>query len=49
MTPRQRDLFGWPPIGSDYWNAQTLRDVQMRYPDLDLSPYRLGVMSDSPG
>ena len=31
MTPRQRDLFGWPPIGSDYWNAQTLRDVQMRY------------------
>jgi len=40
MTPRQRDLFGWPPIGSDYWNAQTLRDVQMRYPDLDLAPYR---------
>ena len=40
MTPRQRDLFGWPPIGSEYWNAQTLRDVQTRYPDLDLAPYR---------
>jgi len=40
MTPRQRDLFGWPPAGSDYWNAQTLGDVQMRYPDMDLSPYR---------
>ena len=40
MTPRQRDLFGWPPAGSDYWNAQTLQDVQTRYPDLDLSPYR---------
>ncbi len=40
MTPRQRDLFGWPPAGSEYWNAQTLRDVQMRYPEMDLSPYR---------
>ena len=39
MTPRQRDLFGWPPIGSDYWNAQTLRDVALRYPGIDLSPY----------
>lgn len=42
MTPRQRDLFGWPPIGSDYWNAQTLRDVQMRYPKMDLTPYSNG-------
>jgi len=40
MTPRQRDLFGWPPAGSDYWNAQTLADVQTRYPDMDLIPYR---------
>ncbi len=40
MTPRQRDLFGWPPAGSDYWNAQTLRDVQTRYPEMDLGPYR---------
>lgn len=39
MTPRQRDLFGWPPAGSDYWNAQTLRDVAARYPGIDLSPY----------
>ena len=39
MTPRQRDLFGWPPAGSDYWNAQTLADVGLRYPDMDLSPY----------
>ncbi len=42
MTPRQRDLFGWPPAGSDYWSEQTLRDVQMRYPEMDLSPYRPG-------
>jgi hypothetical protein len=43
MTPRQRDLFGWPPAGSDYWNAQTLRDVAARYPEMDLSPYAAGV------
>jgi hypothetical protein len=39
MTPRQRDLFGWPPIGSEYWNEQTLRDVASRYPGIDLRPY----------
>jgi hypothetical protein len=39
MTPRQRDLFGWPPVGSDYWNEQTLRDVADRYPYMDLTPY----------
>ena len=41
MTPRQRDLFGWPPAGSDYWNEQTLRDVALRYPGIDMSPYEL--------
>lgn len=39
MTPAQRDLFGFPPPGSDYWNAQTLRDVQTRYPQMDMTPY----------
>ena len=43
MTPRERDLFGWPPAGSPYWNAQTLRDVAVRYPHMDLSPYAEGV------
>ncbi len=43
MTPRQRDLFGFPPVGDPYWNAQTLSDVQMRYPNMDLSPYAEGV------
>lgn len=45
MTPRQRDLFGWPPVGSDYWNAQTLADVAARYPGIDLSPYAAGLDS----
>ena len=39
MTSRERDLFGWPPAGSDYWNAQTLADVADRYPGIDLTPY----------
>ena len=32
MTPRERDLFGWPPPGSEYWNEQTIADVAARYP-----------------
>ena len=43
MTPRQRDLFGWPPAGSDYWNAQTLADTAARYPGIDMGPYAGGV------
>jgi hypothetical protein len=43
MSVRQRDLFGFPPPGSEYWNAQTLRDVQMRYPEMDMTPYREAV------
>lgn len=40
MTLRERDLFGFPPPGHDYWNEQTVRDVGARYPDIDMSPYR---------
>jgi len=39
-TVRQRDLFGFPRPGHDYWNEQTLRDVALRYPGIDMSPYR---------
>ncbi len=45
MTPRQRDLFGWPPVGSEYWNAQTLADVALRYPGIDLSPYAASAVT----
>jgi hypothetical protein len=47
MTRRQRDLFGWPPPGSPYWNAQTLRDVAARYPGMDMTPYAEGVESQA--
>ena len=39
-SPRERDLFGFPPPGHAYWNEQTLRDVEARWPGIDLSPYR---------
>lgn len=39
MTPRQRDLFGWPKAGSNYWNPQSLADAAVRYPEMDLTPY----------
>jgi len=40
MSVRERDLFGWPPPGHEYWNEQTLVDTAARYPGIDLSPYR---------
>ena len=43
MTPRQRELFGFPPVGSEYWNAQTVRDVALRYPGMDMAPYAEAV------
>ncbi|MHB8463290.1 MAG: phytanoyl-CoA dioxygenase family protein [Acidimicrobiales bacterium] len=39
-TPRERDLFGFPRPGHDYWNDQTLADVALRYPGIDMTPYR---------
>jgi hypothetical protein len=46
MTPRQRDLFGWPPPGDDYWNEQTRSDVALRYPGIDLTPYGADVIPE---
>ena len=41
-TVRQRALFGFPPPGDPYWDEQTIRDVGIRYPGMDMTPYRLG-------
>jgi hypothetical protein len=38
-TVRERDLFGFPPPGHEYWDEQTIRDVGLRYPDMEMSPY----------
>jgi len=37
---RERDLFGFPRPGDDYWNEQTLAEVGLRYPGMEMSPYR---------
>jgi hypothetical protein len=37
---RERDLFGFPRPGDDYWNDQTLADVAVRYPGMDMTPYQ---------
>ena len=39
MTVRQRELFGVPPPGHDFWDAQTVADVGARYPSVDMGPY----------
>ena len=36
---RERDLFGFPRPGDAYWNEQTLADVALRYPGIDMTPY----------
>jgi hypothetical protein len=38
---RERDLFGFPRPGDDYWNEQSLADVALRYPGMDMTPYRV--------
>jgi hypothetical protein len=41
---RERDLFGFPRPGDAYWDAQTLADVALRYPGMDMTPYSQGVL-----
>jgi Phytanoyl-CoA dioxygenase (PhyH) len=44
-TVRERDLFGFPRPGDDYWNEQTLADVAQRYPGIDMAPYEPAASS----
>lgn len=39
-TPRQLELFGFPPPGHPYWTDQTLGGLAERYPGLDLTPWK---------
>jgi hypothetical protein len=38
-TPRQLELFGFPPPNHPFWTPQTLSGMEQRYPDLDLAPW----------
>jgi ectoine hydroxylase-related dioxygenase (phytanoyl-CoA dioxygenase family) len=39
-TPRQREVLGFPRPGHPYWNDDMLSAVALRYPQMDLAPYR---------
>ena len=39
-TPRELELFGWPPPGHPVWDEQLVERTQERYPALDLGPWR---------
>jgi hypothetical protein len=41
-TPRQREIYGFPPVGHEYWNEQTVRDTGVRWPSVDMAPYEAG-------
>ena len=42
-TPRELELFGWPPPGHPVWTERLLDQTQQRYGGLDLSPWRAAV------
>ncbi len=37
---RQLQLFGFPPPGHPYWTEENLKALALRYPGLDLEPFR---------
>jgi hypothetical protein len=39
-TARQREVLGFPTPGDPYWNDETLVAVKLRYPRMDIDPYR---------
>ena len=44
-TPRQLAVVGFPPPGNPFWTPETLDAVAMRYPGLDLTPWRAAATS----
>ena len=42
---RQLRLFGFPPPGHPYWTQETLTGMAVRYPGLNLGPWRRGALS----
>lgn len=41
-TPRQLELFGFPPPRHPFWTPETLTHMEQRHPQLDLTPWREG-------
>jgi hypothetical protein len=47
-SPRQREVLGFPPPGHEYWNAETIEAVRLRYPKMDMGPYRANLIPSPP-
>ncbi len=45
VDPRELELFGFPPPGHPIWDDALLRRVALRYPALDLEPWRRALES----
>lgn len=41
--PEQRAVLGFPPPGHPYWNDETIELVGLRYPRMDMTPYRKAI------
>jgi hypothetical protein len=39
-TPRELELFGFPPPGHEIWDEALIAETQARYPRLDMSPWK---------
>ena len=39
-TPRELELFGFPPPGHPVWDDDMFAATAVRYPNLDLTPWR---------
>ena len=39
-TPRELELFGFPPPGHEVWTAELVDATAEKYPKLDLDPWR---------
>lgn len=42
-SPRELELFGFPPPGHPIWSDELLEETSRRYPKLDLTPWRNGL------
>jgi hypothetical protein len=43
-TPRELELFGFPPPGHPVWTSELIDATQVRYPQLDLDPWRHALL-----
>lgn len=47
-SPRELELFGFPPPGHPVWSGPLLAETAKRYPQLDLAPWRAELATPSP-